>query len=222
MSPEQARGRQADARSDVWAFGVVLLEMLTGQRTFKGDDVADTLAAVLRAEPSWSTLPAGTPPSIGRLLRRCLQKDPRRRLQHIGDARLELADADQPETAGPAGAATPSPRRWWPLAAAAIAGATIAGLVAWMRVPHADGTPGEPLRDSGAGTGGARHRLGLVGDAVAGRALDRLRRGRRGPGPRTASARRPAGRARSVAPKAARGHSSRPTASGWRSSPTAS
>ena len=158
MSPEQARGRQADARSDVWAFGVVLLEMLTGQRTFKGDDVADTLAAVLRAEPSWSTLPAGTPPSIRRLLRRCLQKDPRRRLQHIGDARLELADADQPEAAEPA----------------ALRHAVTAALVAARRSgdrrrdhrrprrvdagAHSGGPAGEPLLDSGAGPGGPRHR----------------------------------------------------------------
>ncbi len=103
MSPEQARGRAADARSDIWAFGVVLFEMLSGQRVFKGDDVADTLAAVLRAEPPWAALPADTPPSIRRLLRRCLQRDVRRRLQHIGDARLELADADWAEVTDPIG-----------------------------------------------------------------------------------------------------------------------
>jgi len=75
MSPEQAKGRAADKRSDVWAFGCVLYEMLTGARAFPGDDVSDTLAAVLRGEPTWDALPANTPSPIRRLLRRCLEKD---------------------------------------------------------------------------------------------------------------------------------------------------
>ena len=70
MSPEQAKGREADRRSDVWAFGCVLFEVLTGTRPFAGDDVQDTLVAVLRDEPGWSALPLGTPPAIRRLLRR--------------------------------------------------------------------------------------------------------------------------------------------------------
>ena len=74
MAPEQAKGRPADKRSDVWAFGCVLYEMLTGARAFAGDDVSDTLAAVLRAEPDWRTLPPETPASIRRLLRRCLER----------------------------------------------------------------------------------------------------------------------------------------------------
>jgi serine/threonine protein kinase len=90
MSPEQAKGRPADKRSDVWAFGAVLFEILSGRRAFKGDDVADTLAAVLRADPTWNDLPADTPFDIRRLLTRCLQKDVKRRLQHIGVVRLEL------------------------------------------------------------------------------------------------------------------------------------
>ena len=109
--------------------------MLTGQRLFKGDDVADTLAAVLRAEPDWTALPAETPPSIRRLLRRCLEKDPKQRLQHIGDARLELADAGAADAA-PIVAASPA-RGWWRLAAAAVAGAAAAAVVAWMRSPPA-------------------------------------------------------------------------------------
>src|SRR5262245_31240485 len=95
MSPEQAKGRPADKRSDVWAFGCVVYEMLTGARAFApGDDnVSDVLAAVLKTEPDWRALPASTPPSVTRLLRRCLTKDPRERLHHIGDARLEIRDA---------------------------------------------------------------------------------------------------------------------------------
>jgi serine/threonine protein kinase len=76
-----------DRRADIWAFGCVFYEMLTGQRTFGGHDVTDTLAAVLRAEPAWSALPADTPPALHRLLRRCLEKDPRRRLRDIAESR---------------------------------------------------------------------------------------------------------------------------------------
>ena len=93
MSPEQAKGRPVDERSDIWAFGCVLYEMLSGARAFPGDDVSDTLAAVLRAEPDWQRLPAGIPTSIRRLLRRCLQKDRKLRLADAADARLEIDDA---------------------------------------------------------------------------------------------------------------------------------
>ncbi len=93
MSPEQARGITVDKRADVWAFGVVLYEMLTGQRLFAGTTVSDTMAAVLKAEPDWTTLPAGTPAPIRRLLRRCLEKDRKRRLTDAGAARLEIEDA---------------------------------------------------------------------------------------------------------------------------------
>ncbi len=79
MSPEQARGRAVDKRSDIWAFGAVLYEMLTGRRAFDGEDVSDTLANILKREPDWSALPPGTPPAIERVLRRCLTKDPRLR-----------------------------------------------------------------------------------------------------------------------------------------------
>ena len=80
MAPEQAKGKPADKRSDVWAFGCVLFEMLTGARAFPGEDISDTLAAVLRGEPDWRTLPPETPAPIRRLLRRCLEKDRKRRL----------------------------------------------------------------------------------------------------------------------------------------------
>jgi serine/threonine protein kinase len=92
MSPEQARGKKVDRRADIWAFGVVLWEMLTGHRLFDGETVSDILAGVLREEPSWDDLPSATPPSIRRVLRRCLERNVRRRQQHIGDARLELDD----------------------------------------------------------------------------------------------------------------------------------
>src|SRR5262249_50586791 len=96
MSPEQARGRAADRRSDVWAFGGVLFEMLTGTRPFPGDEVPDVLAAILQREPAWEALPAATPPSIRRLLARCLDKNLRRRLHDIADARIEIEDALAP------------------------------------------------------------------------------------------------------------------------------
>jgi serine/threonine-protein kinase len=87
MSPEQARGRPADGRSDAWAFGLVLLEMLTGRQVFAGETLSDTLAAVLRGEPELRDLPRDVPPAVRRLVARCLRKEPRRRLQAIGDAR---------------------------------------------------------------------------------------------------------------------------------------
>ena len=93
MSPEQARGRAVDKRSDVWAFGCVLFEMLAGVRLFGGADATESIAAIVRAEPDWGKLPPVTPAAIRRLLRRCLTKDPRERLTDIGVARLEIKDA---------------------------------------------------------------------------------------------------------------------------------
>jgi hypothetical protein len=93
MAPEQARGLPVDRRADIWAFGVVLYEMLTGRRLFEGETFSDVVVAVLTREPEWSLLPAGTPGAVRRLLRRCLAKDARDRLHDIADARLELADA---------------------------------------------------------------------------------------------------------------------------------
>ncbi len=93
MSPEQARGEPVDKRTDIWAFGVVLYEMLTGQKVFVGEDLSDTLAAILRDEPDWNLLPPGMPPLAQSLLRRCLRKDPDRRLHDIADARIEIEDS---------------------------------------------------------------------------------------------------------------------------------
>jgi serine/threonine-protein kinase len=95
MSPEQAKGRPADKRSDVWAFGCVLYEMLTAKRAFDGEDASDTLASVLKGQPDWTALPSDTPVSVRRLLRRSLEKDPKRRLSDMGDARLEIDEADE-------------------------------------------------------------------------------------------------------------------------------
>ena len=93
MSPEQTKGRAADKRSDLWAFGCVLYEMLTGKRVFEGEDVTDTLAFVITKQPEWNALPTTTPTTIRKLLRRCLEKDRKRRLADAADVRLEIDDA---------------------------------------------------------------------------------------------------------------------------------
>ena len=115
MSPEQAKGKLVDKRSDVWAFGCVVFEMLTGKQAFTGETLTDTLAAVVRAEPDWDVLPATTPTSIRQLLRRCLSKDPKQRLRDIGEARITTEETihAKPEQSI-VGAAGPPPRRQIP------------------------------------------------------------------------------------------------------------
>jgi hypothetical protein len=121
MSPEQARGRVVDQRTDVWAFGTVLWEMLTGRPLFAGEAASDVLAAVLREEPDLKRLPREAPPGVARLLRRCLRRDASRRLRDMGDARLELEEAfAETAAAGPAAGEEPGRRdaaaeRAWPL-----------------------------------------------------------------------------------------------------------
>ncbi|MSO62372.1 MAG: hypothetical protein EXQ50_09815 [Acidobacteria bacterium] len=132
MAPEQARGAIVDKRADSWAFGVVLYEMLTGQRLFDGETVSDTLASVLKTDVDWSRLPNETPASVRRLLRHCLARDRKQRLQDIGDARLELSEggAHDVVAGAPAG---PARTPWLRLAATFVAGAalTFAGGAAW-------------------------------------------------------------------------------------------
>jgi len=133
MSPEQARGAAVDSRADIWSFGVVLYEMLAGRTLFGGATVSDTLAAVLRADIEWNRLPSDLPLGVRTLLRRCLQRDPRQRLQHIGDARIEIEDLQRtPETRGPA---PHEPRRWGQLVIAALLSATVVGAFAWSFMP---------------------------------------------------------------------------------------
>jgi len=141
MAPEQAKGKSVDRRADIWAFGVVLFEMLTGRRAFQGDDVSDVLASVLKSDPDWGVVPAGLPAGVRRLLRRCLEKDPRKRLSAIGDARLDLDETEQAEAsappvpAPPALPAPPASRRLVPWAAAALVILGAAGAIGlWVTI----------------------------------------------------------------------------------------
>jgi serine/threonine protein kinase len=112
MSPEQARGQAVDKRTDIWAFGCVLYEILTGRRAFPGDDVSDTIAGILRGEPDWNALPASTPAAVRKLLRGCLEKDRRERLPDIGVARLEIKETLNAPLTDPV-ALVLVPRRVW-------------------------------------------------------------------------------------------------------------
>jgi serine/threonine protein kinase len=142
MSPEQARGQSLDRRTDIWSFGCVLYEMLTGRAPFAGDTISDTLAAILEREPDETMLPADTPAPIRRLLRRCLEKERKRRLDSVSDARLEIEDA----FAFPADETTPS-RRVTPAAIAALAGVTvITALATWILLRPAPTAPVLPAR----------------------------------------------------------------------------
>jgi eukaryotic-like serine/threonine-protein kinase len=144
MSPEQARGGTSDKRSDIWSFGVVLYEILAGKQCFGGETISDTLAAVLKTDPDWSALPPETPAAIRRLLRRCLERDRKRRLRDIGDARLEIEEALNAPAESKAADVAPlirGIRPWWFGAAAAIALAGLALSVIHLR----EHPPGAPL-----------------------------------------------------------------------------
>jgi eukaryotic-like serine/threonine-protein kinase len=138
MSPEQARGRTVDRRADIWAFGCVMYEMLAGKRPFEGETVTDVLASVVKTEPDWDVLPADTPPRIRELIRRCLAKDPKQRLQAIGDARIAIEETISGVGAGfkPAPTVQDGDHRSplqlaLPWAVGFIVGALIAGVAVW-------------------------------------------------------------------------------------------
>jgi Tol biopolymer transport system component/tRNA A-37 threonylcarbamoyl transferase component Bud32 len=135
MSPEQARGRTVDKRTDIWAFGCVVYEALTGRQSFGGETIQDSLAAVLGGSPDWSLLPVDTPPSVVRLLRRCLEKDADRRLHDIADARIDIEDALAPKPI--AFAVTRARVALWSLAIVA----TLAIMVAIWSSPRSAGPP---------------------------------------------------------------------------------
>jgi Tol biopolymer transport system component len=132
MSPEQAKGREVDCRTDTWSFGVVLLELLTGERPYRGDTISETLASIIRDEPDFTKLPESTPSEIRRLLRRSLDKDPRRRLQAIGEGRIAIEDALAGAPREEVGTVPGLRKRALPWAIAAVA-AIVAG-IGWVGV----------------------------------------------------------------------------------------
>jgi serine/threonine-protein kinase len=146
MAPEQAKGRVVDARADIWAFGCVLYEMLTGHRAFEGEDVTDTIAAIMRSEPDWALLPPNLSPVVATYMRRCVQKNPRDRVQNAGDLRLALSGAFdiqgpiQPPSKGRSRLPIPA------AVAAAIGLAALAATIAWQLKPEPAAAPGNTRR----------------------------------------------------------------------------
>jgi serine/threonine protein kinase/Tol biopolymer transport system component len=161
MAPEQAKQKQVDRRADIWAFGCVLFEMLTGKMAFHGESVSDTLAEVIKGEPDWSALPASTPPALRNLLQRCLRKDPRQRLQSVGDARIAIEDilagGAQETAASRAATALPvSQSAWrrvlpWGVAGLAVAAALVVAAAWWHSTHGAEPAPVELSLDLPAG-----------------------------------------------------------------------
>ncbi|MEZ6195858.1 MAG: serine/threonine-protein kinase [Planctomycetota bacterium] len=150
MSPEQARAQKVDRRSDIWSFGCVLYEGLTGRRPFTGQSQADLLGAIVSAEPDWSLLPPETPPTVALLLRRCLAKDRRRRLQDIGDARVEIENALEDPSSSVLGLATASvggTRRRFPVWVPWVLVLALGGLAVFLAVR---GEPAATGEDQGA------------------------------------------------------------------------
>jgi eukaryotic-like serine/threonine-protein kinase len=146
MSPEQARGKAVDKRTDIWALGCVLYELLTAKQAFQGETVTEILAAVLKGEPEWQALPANTPPTIRVLLRRCLQKDVNRRVRDAGDVRIEIEEAlAAPLPTGSTVAQVPERTVWrWALVAGLVCliiGAVVTGVVVWNLKPAATVPP---------------------------------------------------------------------------------
>ena len=151
MSPEQARGKSVDKRTDIWAFGCVLYELLTAKQAFHGEDITDILAAVVRAEPDWQALPAATPQRIRSLLRRCLQKDRRQRMHDAGDVRIEIEEAlAAPPDAERTAVALPA-RGWrerlgWPAATGVLAIIAVSFAVGFMLRTPKPAQPKQTMR----------------------------------------------------------------------------
>jgi Tol biopolymer transport system component len=175
MAPEQAKGKSVDKRADIWAFGVVLYEMLSGRAAFAGDTVTDIIVAVVTREPDWTALPAGTPASMRKLLARCLEKDPMRRVRDIGDVRFELHDtidsggsggrSSEPVLGRPSQLAAPARARTfgWMALSLAVGASLVAGL-AWSGVwPRARPSESRPLRASIVHTEGSE----VAGPAIS-------------------------------------------------------
>ena len=175
MSPEQARGKTVDRRTDIWAFGVVLFRMLTGGRIFEGETVTDTLAKILERDPEWEQLPPGTPTSLRQLLQRCLTKNPKNRLQSIGDARIAIQELiDNPMQAAATATAhavpRPAPSAWtrllpWAIAAVALAASAV--LWVWRPSPVTDRPQVQfdyPLPAGHVLSGGNRHAVVISPD----------------------------------------------------------
>jgi serine/threonine-protein kinase len=145
MAPEQARGKAVDKRADIWAFGCVLFEMLSGRRAFAGDDITDVLSRVLQREPDWTLLPKDLPTHVTTLLSRCLEKDPKRRVRDIGDARLLLDGAFAPSSGAQSPSAASRPRAglglWLGLAGALAAGIVLTAAAAAALWPRAQPAP---------------------------------------------------------------------------------
>jgi serine/threonine protein kinase len=173
MSPEQARGKAVDKRTDIWAFGCVLFEMLTGHRAFEGETVSDTLASVLRSDPNWSLLPASVPSHVRALLLRCLERDVTRRLRDVGEARLLLAGGgtgssatstiQMPSTPQPLPGVSARPRPWPWIAAVAlllIALAAVLPTSSWLRKDPGVPTSAESYELAIAAPPGAEFQVG--------------------------------------------------------------
>jgi serine/threonine-protein kinase len=153
MSPEQARAKPVDKRSDIWSFGCVLYECLTGKAMFQGEDVTETLASIIKGEPDWAALPESTPPTIRLLLRKCLNKDRKRRLQYIADARVDLEQAlsdpsssimrlsDHALEAATAGSGHP----WWLTTGIVVFACLMVAIIAWSLKPDPE-VPPSPIR----------------------------------------------------------------------------
>ena len=147
MSPEQARGKAVDRRTDIWSFGCVLYECLTGKQAFEGETVSDLIAKILEREPDWSALPASVPPRVVALLRRCLTKDAKQRLRDIGDARLELTEV-MTGPAEPAASAVPGKKRSARLDLALAVIAALAGVIATKAFDRISPHAPRPMRVS--------------------------------------------------------------------------